>query len=149
MLVCTPNAAHALRRTVGTLNVQPGTAPSGSLVGKNSNGEFKTSGSECYSSQFAMRLTIGFIGSMTAIVEPLKTATAAVKGEPATDDLYPVGTAVELWWYADNEWYKGTVVDTRVRKGRVHGESISRREIQVRYDADDTLLWHALCDYSI
>lgn len=31
----------------------------------------------------------------------------------------------------------------------MHGKSIERREVKVRYASDDKVLWHAICDYSM
>ena len=59
------------------------------------------------------------------------------------------GTTVEIYWYMDQVWYRGIVLDTRVRKGVVHGISIDRREIKVCYESDNQELWHALADYSV
>ena len=146
-LLCTQNAAHALRRTVGTLFVKPNTKFE-SILGANADGGYKTKAAERYSSKFAMQLSIAVLGSMNA-TKNVMLAKLDSTAEPATDDLHPVGSRVELYWFSDKAWYRGTVMNSRVRKGMVHGMSISRREIQVRYDADEALLWHAVCDYSV
>ena len=141
-LLSTENAAHSLRRTVGTHFVQPGTKQFDSILGVHADGSYKTKASARYTAKFAMQLAIALLGTRG---QPVHDAT----DEPATDDLHPAGSRVELFWFEDKVWYRGTVMNTRVRKGMVHGLSVSRREIQVRYDADEALLWHAVCDYSV
>ena len=108
-----------------------------------------TSATEVYTPKFSLRLAIALVGSMPRVLDAIAKVQVRDASKVATDDLYPVGTRVELYWYGDQAWYQGTVIDSKVRKGVVHGVSIDRREIQVIYDADEAKLWHALCDYSV
>ena len=146
-ILTTANGAHSLRRTVGTLYKPDGAYES--ILGKACDGSYNTLASQTYTSHFSMLLTIAFVGSMERIVGVVSDAVSMDTDEPATDDLFPIGTRVEVWWYLDKQWYAGVVLDSKVRKGKVHGKSISRREIMVRYDSDDQRLWHALCSNSV
>ena len=148
-LMATPGFANGLMRTVGALHLPAGALNDVSLLGTNANGDYKSAGSQVYTSTFAMRLAIAFVGSMPRLIESLEQRNVDIASAQATDDLYPVGTIIEIYWHGDKAWYAGVVLDSRVRKGGVHGRSIERREIKVRYAADDKVLWHAICDYNM
>jgi hypothetical protein len=150
-ILTTENGAQSLRCTVGTLFVKPGTELSNVVGEQNEDGGYKTRALGRYSSAFAMRLSIAVLDAgRCTLASTASNALAKAVIEPiACDDLHPVGSRVELYWYGEQRWYRGTVMDTRLRKGQVHGASIQRREIQVRYDEDESLLWHALCDYAV
>ena len=132
---------------MGTLFVQPGTKFD-NIFGADVDGVYKIKASARYSAKFAMQLSIAVLGSLNATKHSV-VAKLDKSAEPATDDMHPVGSRVELYWFVDKESYRGTVMNSRVRKGMVHGMSINRREIQVRYDADEALLWHAVCNYAV
>jgi hypothetical protein len=86
-LLSTENAAHSLRRTVGTHFVQPGTKQFDSILGVHADGSYKTKASARYTAKFAMQLAIGLLGTRG---QPIYDAT----DEPATDDLHPPGSRV-------------------------------------------------------
>ena len=137
-ILTTENGAQSLRCTVGTLFVKPGTELSNVVGEQNEDGGYKTRALGRYSSAFAMRLSIAVLDAgRCTLASTASNALAKAVIEPiACDDLHPVGSRVELYWYGEQRWYRGTVMDTRLRKGQVHGASIQRREIQVRYDED-------------
>ena len=148
-LLGTKNSVLALRRVVGALYLAPGAVGDGATVGTDDNGDYVTQGQEVYTSQFAMRLAIALLGAMPTVLDDISTVRRHDALQVATDDIFPAGTIVELYWYGDQKWYRGVVLDSRVRKGMVHGLSIDRREIKVCYDADNATLWHAIADYSV
>ena len=148
-LLGTKNSILALRRVVGALYLAPGAVGDGPTVGADENGDYVTQEQEVYTPQFSMRLAIGLIGSMPAVLDDIAEMRKQDAAQAATDDVFPAGTIVELYWFGDQRWYRGIVVDSRVKKGMVHGVSIDRREIKVCYDADNSTLWHALADYSV
>ena len=149
-ILTTKNGAHPLRRTVGTLFVEPGTKFDKVIGEQNEDGVYKTKALGRYTPKFAMQLSIALVESLPRQTRDARLRAESDKqAEPATDNLYPTGARVELYWYGEQRWYRGTVVDTRIRKGMVHGASIARREIQVRYDDDESVLWHAICDYAV
>ena len=147
-VLATPRFARALARTVGTLVSTPGEQRA-IIVGTNEHGQYRSSPSEVYTPEFAMRITIALIGSLPKVMAALKTDAIGEAASASTEDLFPVGTRVELYWYGERVWYKATVIDSAVRKGKVHGNLLARREIKVKYDADNIVMWHALSDCSV
>ena len=148
-ILATPGFAFTLRRTVGTLAMAPGSLANVKITGTDSDGNYKSRGSEIYTPIFALRLTIAFLGAMPALLEELARHDVDSAAKVSTDDIYPIGTRIEVYWYLDKTWYEGMVIDTCVRKGKVHGKSIDRREVHVRYYSDGVQLWHAISDYNM
>ena len=148
-ILATAEFAKGLMRTVGTLAMPAGSLADAKLTGTDSNGNYKSRKSEVYTPAFALRLTIAFLGSMTRLLADLAVHDIAIAEKVSVDDIYPIGTRLEVYWYLDKAWYKGVVVDTCVRKGKVHSKSIDRREVRVRYESDGVELWHAICDYNM
>jgi hypothetical protein len=148
-ILSTPKFANGLMRTIGTLRMASGTITEKKLTGVNPSGVYNSTGSEVYTPGFALRISLAFLGAMPRLLAALIERDLSKAMKVATDDIYPTGTWVEIYWYIDKVWYKGLVVDTCVRKGKVHGKSIDRREIKVRYESDDVTMWHAVCDYNM
>ena len=93
-VLTTVNASLSFRRSIGTLHA-PGMGKS--IVGQDEDGNFLTGPSEVYTPKFAMLLAIGFLGGMSTIVSSDGKLLDHSWVDPATDDLYPIGTTVELW----------------------------------------------------
>ena len=125
-LLGTKNSILALRRVVGALYLAPGAVGDGPTVGADENGDYVTQEQEVYTPQFSMRLAIGLIGSMPTVLDDIAEMRKRDATQAATDDVFPAGTIVELYWFGDQRWYRGVVLDSRVRKGMVHGVSIDR-----------------------
>ena len=113
--------AKALQRTIGAIPLAAGKLTENSIVGVDNNGKFKSIGSEVYSAEFAMRLSIALMGSMPDFMILLSEYHVSVAIRVGTDDIFPMGSVIELYWHLDQVWYAGIVLDTRVRKGMVHG----------------------------
>jgi hypothetical protein len=147
-MLATPALAAALARTVGTLVTSPGEQVT-SIVGMNEAGQYRSHSSEVYTPEYAMRITIALLGSMPTVLDLLATHAVSAASGASTEDLFPVGTDIEVYWYGERTWFKGVVLDSDVRKGKVHGNVVNRREIKVRYHSDNEVMWHALSDCTV
>ena len=72
-----------------------------------------------------MRIAIAFLGAMPRVLNALMDHDVTEALKVATDDIYPIGTKIEVYWYLDKVWFEGVVLDTCIRKGMVHGTTLS------------------------
>ena len=117
-LLSTPKFAQGLMRTVGTLRMVQGAPIEKKLTGLGADGKYNSIGSEVYTSSFAMRISIAFLGAMPRVLDALMDHDVSEAMKVATDDIYPTGTKIEIYLrrrrYLDKMWYEGIVLDTIV-----------------------------------
>ena len=108
------------------------------MHGKDEQGGYKSKSAERFTSLFAKRLATAIRQGIATTVPPkceevgasyipfqpddeppyvdFHEENANEESAPACDDLYPVGTRIEVFWTVDKVWYAGVVKDSRVRK---------------------------------
>ena len=138
-LLCSSTVLQPMRKSIGT-KLCNHDSHEGDTIGFDADGKSKSKSTQEYPPQLCGCLAF-------AMVEAHNVATGKptqASGPPATADLWPVGSRVEVYWYIDAEWYVGTVIGSRVKREMLAGVPTPVREIQVRYDMDAKELWHAL-----
>ena len=143
VLLCCPKSKAAAQRVLGVL-ICNHDKHEVSLVGVDEEGHFKSTGSAEYKPEMCKKIAIvalvacGFEERRRRLLEQQQGP------EPATDDLWPVGSRVEIYWTGEREWYIGTVTKSFVRRSLLAGRRVPLREIEVRYDFDNQKLTHKL-----
>ena len=138
-LLCSSSVVQPIRKAIGT-KLCNHDGHEGDTVGFDASGKSKSKSTQAYPPVLCGRLASAMVEAHNVSVGDLTHAS----GPPATTDLWPVDSRVEVYWFLDQTWYAGTVIGSRVKRELVAGVSTPVREIWVRYDADHKQLWHAL-----
>ena len=139
-LLCPRSIVQYVQQELGTLvQLEQQNAPS--LVGSTPEAIARRAASARYTSLFSRRLVTA---TDRLRVETIPALPADPNAPPATVDLHPAGSRVEVYWPPMRTWFSAAVLRTRVTKASVAGVSMPRREIKVKYDVDGVEAWHAL-----
>ena len=138
-VLCSATILRPMRRAVGT-KLCNHNGHAGDTVGFDEDGKSRAAKTREYPPVLCGLFAYAMVETHNVTVkEPVGTS-----GPPATVDLWPVGSRVEVYWHVDQMWNEGSVIGSRVKRVMLSGVSTSVREIWVRYDSDAKELWHAL-----